>query len=413
MRKQVLFFGVILLCCALLGGGAARAETTQYKVPVISDFSGAWAQLFKTWIPMHKAVFAWWNDNEGKVLGVELIVKHYDGRNDPSAIASIWPGILSECKPVIGLGGGGADVAALQQRLPKDQVPMFYGTASYGYGWLPDQWVFQVRPTFAQEFLAALVWYIEKHPEKKPVKVAHLSCGIPPAIDIVKGFDKYFSEVLEPKGLAKTVAREYTEVNPVDVSSQVKKISEAKADIVIGVVTPAMASAYIRACELYGENIPTISSPFHTIWPTAQAMKTYKPFEGHLAVAAHTSVTDKESRAYRFFKELQQKYGLKEGDWNPQTMVALNQSILAVRAFERAVKKVGAKQVSGQAVYDAMYLGPFSEENLMFTLPTLEFTKDAPFCNKDLKVMIETVKDGKYTLAGPNWVPIPADIKKW
>jgi branched-chain amino acid transport system substrate-binding protein len=413
MKKFLLFIAISVIALSVMIGSYVFAAATQYKVPAISDFSGAWAELFKTWIPMNKAVFAWWNDEVGKGLGVELVVKHYDGRNDPPTIASMWPGILAECKPIIALGGGGADVAALQQRFIQDKVPTFYGTASYGYGWLPNQWLFQVRPLYVEEGLAALLWYIDKHPEKKPIKFAFLSCQIPPALDIVKGFDKYFAEVLEPKRLAKMVAKEYTDVNPVDVSSQMKKIVDAKADIVAGVVTPAMSSAYIRACELHGVNIPTIASPHHTIWPFGKAMKTYKPFEGHLVMAAHASVTDHQSQAYQFFKVLEQKYGLREEHWNPQTMMALNQSILAVRAVERAAQKVGTAKLTSQAVYDAMFSGPFTEEQLMGTLPTLSFNKEAPFPRGDVKVKIETVKNGNYVLATPEWIPIPKDVKKW
>jgi len=413
MKKTLLLIVMAVVSLSFLVSGPALAGDTKYKVPVISDFTGSWAQLFKAWVPMQKAVFAWWNNTEGKRLGVELDLKHYDGRYDSSVIASMWPGILAECKPIIALGGGGADVAALQQRLPRDKVPVIYGTATYGYGWLPNQWLFQARPLYVQEWLAAMMWYAEQHPEKRPLRVAFLSCQIAAALDIVKGIEKYVSDVLEPKGLAKIVAKEYTDTNPVDTSSQVKKIVDAKADLVLGVVTPAMSSAYIRACDLYGVNIPTIGSPHHTIWAFGKAMKTYKPFEGHLVVAAHAPVTDKNSKAYEFYKLLVEKYGLKKNSYNPYTMMALNQSILAVRAVEHAVKKVGAANLTGQAVYDAILAKPFTEEELMCALPTLQFTKEAPFSTGEAKVMIETVKNGEYTLAAPEWIPVPADVEKW
>lgn len=412
MKKKTLFI-LIILTALLSGGNQVWAKASEYKVPVISDFSGSWAQLFKAWIPMQKAVFAWWNDTEGKKLGVQLELKHYDGRYDSSVIASMWPGILAECKPIIALGGGGADVAALQQRLPGDKVPVIYGTATYGYGWLPNQWLFQVRPLYVQEWLAAILWYADQHPEKRPLRVAYLSCQIAAALDINKGFDKYIPEVLEPKGLAKIVAKEYTDTNPVDVSSQVKKIIDAKADLVLGVVTPAMSSAYTRACDLYGVNIPTIGSPHHTIWAFGKAMKTYKPFEGHLVVAAHAPVTDKNSKAYDFYQLLVEKYGLKKDSYNPYTMMALNQSIVAVRAVEHAAKKAGAANLTGQAVYDAILGEPFTKEELMCTLPTLKFSKEAPFSTVEPKVMIETVKNGEYTLATPEWIPCPTDVEKW
>jgi branched-chain amino acid transport system substrate-binding protein len=413
MKKIVLTILAAVICLSFTFSGQVLAETKQYKVPVISDFTGPWAQLFKAWIPMQKAVFAWWNETEGKQLGVELVHKAYDGRYDSSVIAGMWPGILAECQPIIALGGGGADVAALQQRLPKDKVPVIYGTASYGYGWLPDQWLFQVRPLYLQEFLTAFLWYMEQHPEKKPLKLGIISCQIAAALDIVEGLEAYIGKNLEPSGKAKIVAKEFTTTNPVDMSSQVKKIIDAESDVVIGIVTSAMSAAYIRACQTYGVNIPTIASPHHTIWGFAKAMKTYEPFEGHLVSAAHAPVTDKSTKAYKFFELLVKDYGLNDKLWNPYTMMALNQSLLAVRAVEHAAKKVGGANLTGQAVYDAMYAGPFTEEELMYTLPTLTFTKDAPFPNKNLKVMLETVKDGKYTLATPEWVAVPTNVEKW
>jgi branched-chain amino acid transport system substrate-binding protein len=413
MKRLRLFFVISVICALLCVEGQGLAAGTKYTVPVISDFTGAYAELFKSWLPIYKGVLAWWNDNYGKGLGVELEYKAYDGRNDPPTIASMWPGILAECKPIVTLGGGGADVAALQQRLQQDKVPVFYGTAAYGYGWLPNQWIFQARPTYTHEMVAALRWYIQKHPEKRPVKFGFLSAQIPPALDNVKGMVKYIQEKLEPEGACKYVGAEYVDINPVDVSNQVKKLIDAKADMISGPATTGMAAAYIRACELHGVNIPTLMAPHQTIYPFARAMKTYKPFEGHFVVAAHASVTDKSSDAYRFFKLLMEKYGLKEDQWNPYSMMALPQAVLAVRAVEHAAKKVGAANLTGQAVYDAMFTQPFTYDELMGLLPAQFFTKEAPFSLKDLKVMIETVKDGQYVLATPEWVPVPNDVTKW
>jgi len=84
-----------------------------------------------------------------------------------------------------------------------------------------------------------------------------------------------------------------------------------------------------------------------------------------------------------------------------------------VRAVEHAAKKVGGANLTGQAIYDAFFEGPITEDELMGILPTQNFSKDAPFATKDLKVKITTVKNGKYQLATPEWVPVPTDVKKW
>jgi len=194
MKKIIAFLFVFFLLMILTLQGPALAKVTNYKVPVISDFTGAYAELFKAWGPMQKAIFAWWNDTKGKEIGIELELKYYDSRYDSTVVASMWPGILAECHPIIALGAGGPDVAALQQRLPKDRVPVIYGTASYGYGWLPNQWLFQVRPTYVQEFMAAFVWYAGQHPEKKPI----LSCCSGPRELLLKAI-KFKLEVYNGK----------------------------------------------------------------------------------------------------------------------------------------------------------------------------------------------------------------------
>jgi len=45
-------------------------------------------------------------------------------------------------------------------------------------------------------------------------------------------------------------------------------------------------------------------------------------------------------------------------------------------------------------------------------VPTLTFTKEAPFSEKDIKVKIITVKNGKAVMADDNWIPAPP-VGKW
>ncbi len=409
---RVLLIGMLVM--TLSGTGYGQTPVKDYTVPAFADFSGPYADLMKFVIPTADAVFNWWNETEGQKLGVKLTRKNYDTRYDATVVASLWPGILAE-KPFIVAGLGGPDVAALQQRLPQDKVPVCYSPAAYGFGWLPNQWIFQPRPTYAHEQLAALLWYIEQNPKKRPVRVATMTTQASPAyIDIVNGSKKYIQEVLEPKGLAKLVTQQWIEIQPVDVSSQMKAIIDEKADLIFGMGNTAMAGALMRAQQLHGVNIPTIAAPHHTIWPLSVAMKSFAPWEGHYVVGAVVSEAEREGKAFEFFKMLAIKHGLNEQlHWSPFGVLGLTQGIFMVRAVEHAAKKVGGANLTGQAVYDAFFEGAFTEEELMGILPTLYFTKEAPFSTKDLKVKITTVKDGKYQLAAPGWVSVPADIKKW
>ena len=249
MKRSVFFMLVVVFVLASFMGRQALGAVKEYTVPGIGDFSGVYAEQFKQQAQVQKAMFAWWNDTVGQKLGVKLNLKQYDCRFDASVVASMWPGILAESKPIILVGMGGPDMAALQQRLSHDKVPATYGAPSYGYAWLPNQWVFNVQATWVHEYLTGIIWYIKAHPEKRPLRFALMIPNLPPALDMKKGLEKYFREVLEPKGLGKIVATEYIDMNPVDVSSQMKQIIDAKADLVGGMGTTAQTAAYMRACR--------------------------------------------------------------------------------------------------------------------------------------------------------------------
>lgn len=389
----------------------AMAAAVEYKIPALVDNSGPFADLAKQ-LNARDAVFKWWNDTTGKKLGITLTVKNYDTRYDSTVVASLWPGILSENNPVLAMGLGGPDVAALQQRLPRDKVPVLYSTPGYGYSWLPDQWLFNIRPSYVHEWAAGLLWYIQQHPEKRPVRVAFLSTQASPAfVDIIGGLTKYVKTTLEPKGLATVVDTEWVDIQPVDLSSPMKKIVDAKADVILGTGNTTLAAATIRAEQLYGVSIPTIASTWHTIWPLAQAMKSYAPWEGHFVVTGVAPTTDKTTKAWEFYQTLSKQYGLP-AEWNPANVLGISQGIMAVRAIEHTAERVGADKVTGEAVYQTLLTTKFTSDELMGILPDVSFSREAPFLLTG-NVKVETVKDGKYTLATPDWIPIPTDITKW
>ncbi len=383
----------------------------EYKIPGLVDNSGPFADLSKQLIA-RDAVVKWWNDTTGKKLGITLSVKNYDTRYDSTVVASLWPGILSENNPILAMGLGGPDVAALQQRLPRDKVPVLYSTPGYGYSWLPDQWLFNIRPSYTHEWAAGLLWYIQQHPEKRPVKVAFLSTQASPAfVDIVSGLTKYIKTTLEPKGLATVVDTEWVEIQPVDLSGPMKKIVDAKADVIMGTANTTLAAAAIRAEQLHGVNIPTIASTWHTIWPLAQAMKSFAPWEGHMVVTGIAPTTDKTTKAWEFYQVLSKQYGLPS-EWNPLNVLGISQGIMAVRVIEHTAERVGADKITGEAIYQTLLTTKFTSDELMGILPDVSFSHEAPF-RLSGSVKIETVRNGKYALATPDWIPLPADITKW
>jgi len=402
----------IALALALACGAGGTLAQVEYKVPALADYSGPYADLTKQLVA-RDAVLKWWSDNDGKALGIKLSVKEFDTRYDGTVVASLWPGILSDMKPVIAMGLGGVDLNALQQRLHNDKVPVIYPTPAYGFGWQPNQWVFNPRSSYVHEWVTGLRWYAAQNPTKKPLKVAFLSTQASPAfVDFVKGIDKYIRTVLEPQGIATVVATEWVDMQPVDVSSPMKKIIDSKADLIVGTGNTTMAAAALRALQLHGVNIPTMASTWHTIWPLAQAMKSFAPWEGHFVVTGIAPTAEKSGKPWDFYQTLAKGYGLP-AEWNPLNLLGISQGLLTVRAIEHTARRVGADKVTGQAVYETLLADTFTEDELMGILPAIKFSKEAPFPLQGGKVKIEWVKDGKYQVATPDWLPIPSDVQKW
>jgi hypothetical protein len=86
--------------------------------------------------------------------------------------------------------------------------------------------------------------------------------------------------------------------------------------------------------------------------------------------------------------------------------------VLTLRAVERAAEMVGPDKITGEAMYNAMYAKPFTEEDLLGLASTMTFTKEAPFSTKDLKVKATTVKGVMQKLISDDWISVP-DIPKW
>jgi branched-chain amino acid transport system substrate-binding protein len=251
------------MAAGLAAGQLAMPTTafaqTNYNVASLADFTGPYADVMKNLVGGRWAVVAWWNEEVGKGLGVKINMKDFDHRYDAAQVASLWPGIKSELKPIAVLGVGGPDVAALQQRLPDDKIPMLMSTAGYGFAWRQDPWIFNPRPTYAHEAAAFYNWYRTKKGITGPLKVAIISSEASPAyVDIHKGANLYASENKDKVEIVETV---FTEVQPSDLSTQVSRVVRKGAQIIHIQTNTAAVVATKRALQSIGrKDIPIMLS---------------------------------------------------------------------------------------------------------------------------------------------------------
>ncbi|HPU52410.1 MAG TPA: ABC transporter substrate-binding protein [Burkholderiaceae bacterium] len=386
----------------------ALAQTT-YNIASLADFTGPYADVMKNLVGGRWAVVAWWNEEVGKGLGVKIGMKDYDHRYDAAQVASLWPGIKSELKPIAALGVGGPDVAALQQRLPDDKIPMFMSTAGYGFAWRQDPWIFNPRPTYAHEAAAFYNWYRTKKGITGPLKVAIISSEASPAyVDIHKGANLYASENKDKVEIVETV---FTEVQPSDLSTQVARVVRKGAQIIHIQTNTAAVVAVKRALQSIGrKDIPIMVSSHNGLPASGTAAGGLAQMEGDFEVYGMAIPGADMTEARKFFDMLTAKYKLN-AKWDVPTLMGMNQALVAVRVLEGAIKDVGATKVTGAAMRDAIIKYPVTSKQTFGVLPDLNYTREAPFPLKGLTVNIGTVAGGKYVTAAEN-VAVPV-LNKW
>jgi len=393
---------------AIAAHAPAHAQTT-YNVASLADFTGPYADVMKDLVGARWAVVNWWNEEVGKGLGVRINMKDYDHRYDAAQVSSLWPGIKSELKPIAIMGVGGPDVAALQQRLPDDKIPMFMSTASYGFAWLPNPWIFNPRPTYAHESAAFFEWYRKEKNVSGPLKVAIISSEASPAyVDIHKGANKFAADNKVKVEIVETV---YTEVQPSDLTTQVNRVVRKGAQVILIQTNTAAVVATKRALQAIGrKDVPVVMSSHNGLPASGKAIGGIAQLEGDYEVYGMAISTDQQTDSRKFYEMLRAKHKLNVG-WTVMTVMGLNQALVTVRTVEAAVKDVGAAKVDGPAMRAALLKSPIPSNATFGILPDVSYTNEAPFPLKGLTVNVGTVKGGQYVIAAQG-VPVPV-VNKW
>lgn len=394
--------------CVLAGlTQQVQAQTPHtYNIASLGDYSGPFSSIYPPVEDARRAVVEWWNAQVGKKHNVQLNMKTYDTRYDVAQTASLWPGIKSELQPIAILGLGGTDFAALQNRLPDDGVPLTASNGAYGFAWKSDPWAFLSRPTYAHEAGAFLNWMSGQL--GRPVRFAFVSSEASAAFaDMTKGVVTYAKENPQHAEMIETV---FTELQPADLTLQMRRVVNAKPDVIVVLGAMGQVIATKRALQTLNRKIPILVSAHNGLATLGPVLGGFEAIEGDYEVHATALATTEDTEAHRFYEQLQKDHGLK-APWNGFTIMGLTQTLYTVRAIERAIEKAGTEPIDGTDVRAALLAGPFSSESLFGFSPELEFTDAAPFPTTSARVNIGTVKDGAFIGIASD-VPVP-QVSKW
>lgn len=384
-----------------------HAETT-YNLALLSDFSGPYADIMPILAASRESVFDWWNETNGQNHGVTLNYKNYETRYDAAQVASLWPGIKSELDPIAVVGLGGPDVAALSERLPEDKIPMFMATAAYGYAWQADAWIFNPRPTYSHESAGFLNWMREQRGGDEPLKVAILASEASPAyVDMARGLELYAEEHPQEIDLVEVI---YTEVQPTDLTAQMRRVVRAGAEALIIQTNTSIVVAAKRGLQANGANIPIMMSSHNGLPASGAALGGLEQLEGDYEAYGMAVAADEDTPARQFYETLVADYGLK-APWNVVTAMGISQGLYTVVAIEHAIEEYGAEALTGEKVREALFVRSITTEETHGFLPTLTFNPEAPFPLEGLKVNVGTVRDGKIAIEATG-VDVP-NVRKW
>jgi len=382
-------------------------RAADYNVSTSLDFTGPLASVSKSLNAGESVFFQWWNETRGSKLGIILHRKAFDSRYDPSVISSLWPGILASDKPIAHFGMGMADVAALIARLPNDKVPLFNSTSAYGILWAPNLWAFQFRATYAHDIASFLNWARKTLIKDRPVRFANITskaAAFVEMVDQLEGFAKGADWV-------EFVGVEYVDPKPVSIISEIRRLARKNPDFIVITSNTAHVIAAIKAQQELGIHIPLIMGTHTGIQMSTQAAGDIKLFEGHYDVYSVDPGIDMNVPGARIFNEYKKKMGIEQ-NWDVVIVQEAARMALFGRAVERAAAKVGANKITGEAIYQAMFEGPFTREEMLGLTDTIMFSKEAAFPLKGLRYRIATVKNGKQVLATEDWIPM-VEIKKF
>lgn len=391
-----------LLAAAMLAASSIAAPAAEYTFSASADYSGPFADVMPNAMSGINAMADWWNKEVGQKLGVNVKVKIYDMRYDSAQIAKTWPAILSSDKPVMHLGFGSPDLVTLMKRLPGDKVPMLIGTAMVGVVWVPDGWHYSIRPTYSHEF-AGLLSTLQEQKKKKLVIGPISTQNQAGFVDQVNGVRKLAASYPDRFDVLET---QWVETSPVSLTANVRTLAAGNPDVLLIGGTTVQVVAAAKAMGELGVKIPIVASTHNGLTEVAKGIDLAS-IEGSFSAFSFAPPERPGlpiEKAYEAHK--------KEGKWGLITAQSAAQALLAFRVLEKAIAKVGADKVTGEAMRNALLDNKFTEEELLGSLPTLDFDTSAPFPIGEIKASAEVVKGGKIEAFGNGWMPVPA-LTKW
>jgi branched-chain amino acid transport system substrate-binding protein len=337
----------------------AADQLKEYLMPTFIDGSGVYAELYTTTVlPATQAAYEGWNKDIGEKIGIKVVNKVYDTRYDFSEAANLYDRSAINDKPVAINSLVSPATLANLKKFETNKTPAIQW---FGYGGmhLPGAWAFLPGRAYVIHYSSAIEWLATKEwkQSRKPRFAFAIFTGV---------YGKDTMGILEP-WLKKYDKIQYGGVfwhdaKPVDLSGYVRDMMKSQPDYVMLSTTSVSLSAYYNALKELGYLGKVVNvHPCYQGLDVAGRILGFENVEGDYGVAPANASPG--TKAHGYFTKYAKKY-YSGAFWGSTTVSYSAGTYMLLSAIEKAAKKVGPSNITGQAVYDQLEGQEFTADQL-------------------------------------------------
>jgi branched-chain amino acid transport system substrate-binding protein len=374
----------------------AAAENVVITIGDLPNLTGAYAATQSCYVESNGGAVKLANE-KNYIPGVTLKYEWVDAATDPAKAMTAYKKLLASTpRPSVIIDHSTAIGVALKQTAAADKMPIVEGGVSNEM-LIPPGWVFYYGSPYTCEVGAYVNWYKSQWKESRAPRFAALTWDIPYGRAWISDESMAY---IKAQGF-EIVGQEFIPAVPSDTTPQLLRLKDAKVDCCFGAMYPSALAVVLKDA-----NKLDMTGTFTWGGVYAVSLAELVGYVGPLANGCTVTSTDilpdmwKDKSPY--MQEVWDKNGTKLA---PATMFAFANAaervVIGMGAIKAASEKVGAKNVDGQAVYNALTqmksFDPWGVGAPITYSETKRFGQDT--------VYITQVKDGKVIQIGTARVP--------
>ncbi len=266
MRAEKMALGLVLsvllvLTSLLIVDIIDAAEPKPIKIGHLGEWTGpagrtcgppgdAFLTYFNEYVNKEKGGIPYLDPKTGKEQGkVKIEVLYADCRYELPLFKSAYRDFIDKGVVLVHSTASPA-LEGLKKDFKRDKIPAFQTSSNTVAHW-PAEWIYGLRPSFADDMGTYIDWLLANWKESRPLRVAMMYYDGPFGRSMLWGGPQY----AKSKGV-EIVADEPVPPMPVDMTSQLLRIQQAKADFIIGNVLGSQAAVILKDMKRLGITIP-------------------------------------------------------------------------------------------------------------------------------------------------------------